>query len=95
MNTRTKHTTVKFAAQFSLRCVDEIQPPGDYAIDEDEELIDGLSWLTYRRVATFMQLPAVSSTDGLRSQLVAIDHFELEAALRQDEDQAHEQGIQQ
>ena len=95
MNTRTTHTTVKFTAPFSLRGVDEIQPPGDYAIDEDEELIDGLSWLTYRRVATFIQLPAVSSTDRLRSQLVAIDHFELEAALQRDDDQAHEQGIQQ
>ena len=88
MNTRTKHTTVKFMAPFSLRGVEEIQPPGDYAIDEDEELIDGLSWLTYRRVATFIHLPAVSSTDRLKSQLVAIDHSELEAAMRQDEDQA-------
>ena len=91
MSTRTKHTTVKFTAPFSLRGVDEIQPPGDYAIDEDEELIDGLSWLTYRRVATFIHLPAVSSTDRLKSQLVAIDHSELEAAMRQDEDQAHQQ----
>ena len=88
MNTRTKHTTVKFTAPFALRGVDEIQPPGDYAIDEDEELIDGLSWLAYRRVATFIHLPAVSSTDRLKSQLVAIDHSELEAAVRQDEDQA-------
>jgi hypothetical protein len=95
MNARTKHTTVKFTAPFSLRSVDEIQPPGDYAIDEDEELIDGLSWLTYRRVATFIHLPAVSSIDRLKSQLVAIDHYELEAVLRQDEDQAHEQEIQQ
>ena len=95
MSTRTKHTTVRITAPFALRGVDEIQPPGDYAIDEDEELIDGLSWLTYRRVATFIHLPAVSSIDRLKSQLVAIDRTELEAALRQDEDQAHEQGIQQ
>ena len=95
MSTRTKHTTVKFTAPFLLRGVDEIQPPGDYAIDEDGELIDGLSWLTYRRVATFIHLPADSSTDCLKSQLVAIDHSELEAALRQDENQAHEQEIQQ
>jgi hypothetical protein len=85
MNTRTKHTTVKFTAPFALRGVEEIQPPGDYAIDEDEELIDGLSWLAYRRVATFIHLPAVSSADGLKSQLVAIDRFELEAAMRQDD----------
>ena len=88
MNTRTKHTTVTFTAPFSLTGVDEVQPPGDYAIAEDEELIDGLSWLAYRRVATFMHLPAISSTDRLKSQLVAIDHSELEAAIRQDEDQA-------
>jgi hypothetical protein len=87
MNTRTRYTTVKFRAPFALSGLDEIQPPGDYAIDEDEELIDGLSWLAYRRVATFMHLPAISSTDRLKSQLVAIDHFELEAAMRQDEDQ--------
>jgi hypothetical protein len=47
---RTKHTTVRFTAPFSLSGVDEIQPPGDYAIAEDEELIDGISWLAYRRV---------------------------------------------
>ena len=95
INTPTKHTTVKFTAPFSLRGVDEIQPPGDYAIDEDEELIDGLSWLTYRRVATFIHLPAVSSSARLKSQVVAIDHSELEAAMRQDENQAQEQEVQQ
>ena len=88
MNTRTKHTTVRFTAPFSLSGVDEIQPPGDYAIAEDEELIDGLSWLAYRRVATFIHLPAISSTDRLRSQLVGIDHSELEDALREDAEHA-------
>ena len=88
MNIRTKHTTVTFTAPFALSGVDEIQPQGDYAIDEDEELIDGLSWLAYRRVATFIHLPAISSTDRLRSQLVGIDHSELEGALREDAEQA-------
>jgi hypothetical protein len=46
-----------------------IQPPGDYAIDEDEELIDGLSWLAYQRVATFIHLPAISATDHLKASL--------------------------
>ena len=88
MNTRTKHTTVRFMAPFALNGVDEIQPPGDYAIDEDEELIDGVSWLAYRRVATFIHLPAISSTGRLKSQLVAIDHSVLEGALREDAEQA-------
>jgi hypothetical protein len=88
MTTRTKHTTVTFTAPFSLSGVDEIHPPGDYAIAEDEELIDGLSWLAYRRVATFIHLPAICSTDRLKSQLVNIDHSELEGALREDAEQA-------
>lgn len=33
-------------------------PAGDYDIDHDEELIDGMSWLAWRRVATFIHLPA-------------------------------------
>jgi hypothetical protein len=88
MNTRTKHKTVTFTAPFSLRGIDEIQPPGDYAIAEDEELADGPPWLAYRRVATFIHLPAVSSTDRLKRQLVGIDHSELEGALREDAEQA-------
>jgi hypothetical protein len=88
MNTRTTHTTVYFTAPFALRGVNEIQPPGDYAIDEDEELIDGISWLAYRRVATFIHIPAVSSPLHLASQLVGIDRDELEAALEQDQDEA-------
>ena len=87
MSTRTKRSTVHFAAPFALRGVDEIQPPGDYAIDEDEELIDGISWLAYRRVATFIHLPAMSSS-SMTSQLVAIDHSELEVALQQDRERA-------
>lgn len=83
MSTRTTRSLVRFSAPFALRGVDEIQPPGDYAIDEDEELIDGISWLAYRRVATFIHLPSVASTGGT-SQLIAIDHGELEAALRRD-----------
>jgi hypothetical protein len=87
MSTRTTHTIVHFSAPFALRGIDEIQPAGDYAVDQDEELIDGVSWLAYRRVATFIHLPAIASSSR-RSQLIAIDHAELEAALQQDRDDA-------
>lgn len=85
MSTRTKHSTVHFTAPFALRGVEEIQPPGEYAIDEDEELIDGISWLAYRRVATFIHLPALASNSRI-SRLISIDHAELEAALQQNRD---------
>jgi hypothetical protein len=84
MSTRTTHSVVHFSAPFALRGVDEMLPPGDYAIDEDEELIDGISWLAYRRVATFIHLPSMAS-NSRTSQLISIDHAELEAALQQDQ----------
>lgn len=87
MSTRTTRSIVHFSAPFALRGIDEIQPSGDYAIDQDEELIDGVSWLAYRRVATFIHLPAIASSSR-RSQLIAIDHTELAAALQQDRDNA-------
>jgi len=87
MSTRTTHSIVHFSAPFALTGVADLQPPGDYAVDADEELIDGLSWLAYRRVATFIHLPSIASSSRL-NQLVAIDPSDLEAALRQDGEQA-------
>ena len=86
MSTRTTQSVVHFSAPFALRGIDAVQPPGDYAIDQDEDLIDGVSWLAYRRVATFIHLPAVS-TNKMTAQLVEIDPAELEAALKQDREQ--------
>src|SRR6185312_10058162 len=40
MSTRTTQSIVHFSAPFALRGVDEVQPPGDYAIDQDEDLVD-------------------------------------------------------
>ena len=45
----------------------------------------GVKGLAYRRVATFIHLPALTS-NSRTSQLIAIDHAELEAALQQDRD---------
>ena len=65
MMMRTTRNTVTFSRPFSLREVDDVQPPGTYTVDADEEVIDGLSFLAYRRVATLLHLPSVSSR-GLR-----------------------------
>jgi hypothetical protein len=56
---RTAHETVTFDRPFSLSSVDEVQPAGTYTVVIDEELIEGLSFLAYRRVATTIYLPIV------------------------------------
>lgn len=87
MSIRTTHSVVRFARPFSLAGIDGAQPAGDYEIDHDEELIDGMTWHAWRRVGTYMHLPATAAR-GRRSQLVTVDFAELTAALKQDQEAA-------
>ena len=52
MTIRTSSKTVVFTRPFSLTGVDEVLPAGSYVVQTDEELIEGLSFLSYRRIAT-------------------------------------------
>jgi hypothetical protein len=57
---RTHRETVIFHRPFSLEGVGRLLPAGSYEIVTDEELIEGLSFPAYRRVATTMLVPADS-----------------------------------
>jgi ABC-type branched-subunit amino acid transport system ATPase component len=57
---RTLSKTVVFSKPFLLKDVDRILPAGDYRVVTDEELIEGLSFVAYRRVATMIFLPVQS-----------------------------------
>jgi hypothetical protein len=83
VTTRTTRKIVTFRRPFSLSAVDEVLPSGTYTVDTDEELIDGLSFLAYRRIATLLHLPCTSNR-GV-SEVIAIDPLELEAAQKRDE----------
>jgi hypothetical protein len=66
-STRTTNTIVHFSAPFALPdLVGEIHPAGDYKIEQDEEPIEGLSWLAYRRIATYIHLPSIAQGNRLR-----------------------------
>ena len=86
MATRTRRSIFRFPAPFVVSGVDGTQPPGDYAVEEDDELIEGLSWLAYRRVATFILLPAVTANRGT-ARTIRIDPGEIDAAARVDPEQ--------
>ncbi len=87
MPERTSHFVIRFSSPFLIKGFDVPQPAGEYRIDQDEETIDGVSWLAFRRVATFIHLPAIGSQSLMR-QIVQISPTELDAALRRDEQQA-------
>ena len=76
---RTTRETVTFDHPFSLYAVDGVQPAGAYTVEIDEDLIEGLSFIAFRRVATTIYLPV--RYGGARSvQAVRVDPRELDVA---------------
>lgn len=85
MTVCTSRRTVTFAHPFSLSGIEEVQPAGTYLVETDEELLDGLSFPAYRRLATLLTLPPrPGRVDPVR--IVPIDPLELEAAQERDTD---------
>ena len=79
---RTRRESLTFDHPFALSHLDEMQPAGTYVVEVDEELIEGLSFLAYRRVATTIHLPF--GRGGANSmQAVRVDPQELAAAQAQ------------
>jgi hypothetical protein len=80
--TRTREKSVSFRNSFLLKGVDRPLPAGDYRVTTDEELIEGLSFPVYRRVATMIFVPAQAQRGTV--EMVTIDPADLHAALQRD-----------
>ncbi|WP_448208273.1 hypothetical protein [Azospirillum sp. sgz302134] len=83
MFSRTSSKTVTFSHPFVLAGIDGAQPAGTYTVETDEELIDGLSFPVYRRVATVILLP-VRAGGPILVQAATIDPLDLERAEQAD-----------
>ena len=79
MTVRTSRKSVTFTQPFSLSGIDEVQPAGTYTVETDEELLPGLSFPAYRRVAPLIVL----RSRGVE-EVVSIDPLELQAAQERD-----------
>ncbi len=73
---RTTRQIVTFDQPFFLSAADDVQPAGSYAVEVDEELIEGLSFLAYQRVATTIYLPLGHAGAG-SVQAIRVDPGEL------------------
>lgn len=87
MSIRTTKSVVHLSSPFWLQGCDGLQPAGNYQIERDEELVEGVSWLAYRHVATFIHLPAIEARSLIR-RVAQIDPADLEAALKKDDEQS-------
>ena len=83
MTTRTRSETVTFLHPFRLSGADDVQPPGRYLVETDEELLQSLSFPAYRRCSTYIHLAGRPGSSEL-SRVVDIDPAELAAALTSD-----------
>lgn len=79
MTIRTAHRIVKFSQPFTLGGIDGLLAPGAYDVDTDEESIENLSFLAWRRVATTIRVDRNGVTETHR-----IDPVDLDASLLRD-----------
>jgi hypothetical protein len=82
MIARSREKTVSFTKPFVLAGIDHALPAGEYRVKTDEELIEGISFPVYRRVATVMFVPAQTQRGAI--EMVTIDPAALKAALERD-----------
>ena len=81
MPTRTHEKTWTFSKPFTLKGVGRELPAGSYRVATDEELIEGLSFPVYRRVATMIFAPGRNRAS---LEMLSIDPDDLRDAQDRD-----------
>jgi hypothetical protein len=81
MTTRSRRETITFKHPFRIKGVDRLLPAGGYEVITDEEMIEGLSFAVFRRVATMIMVPA---TRGSAMEMLSINSIDLSDAQRID-----------
>lgn len=80
---RTTETEITFNRPFQIESLVEPQEAGTYRLIVDEELISGLSFSAYKRVATHLEIPCVSASNVVRQRL-QVSYNEIYRALAMD-----------
>jgi hypothetical protein len=83
MTTRTRRETVHFKHPFRIKGIDRLLPPGGYEIITDEEMIEGLSFASFRRVATMIMIPG-EMPHAASVEMISIGSVDLADARRND-----------
>ncbi|MBI5260639.1 MAG: hypothetical protein HY852_02330 [Bradyrhizobium sp.] len=83
MVTRSRRETIHFQHNFLLKGVDRLLPPGAYEVITDEEMIEGLSFPSYRRVATMIVVPGEAPHHS-SMEMISISSVALSDAQRED-----------
>ena len=82
MTVRSRREVVTFKHPFRIRGVDRLLPAGPYEVIADEEMIEGLSFASFRRIATMILVPAAAR--GSTTEMISIGSVDLADAQRID-----------
>jgi hypothetical protein len=82
MTMRSRRETITFKHPFRIKGIDRELAPGSYEVITDEEMIEGLSFASFRRVATMIMVPAASRSSAM--EMVSIGSVDLSDAQRID-----------
>jgi hypothetical protein len=80
---RTRRETVVFRRPFRMPGVDHLVAAGAYTVVIDEEMIEGLSFPAFRRVATTIAVPA-APPNSAAMETISITARDLAEAQRAD-----------
>jgi hypothetical protein len=83
MTMRSRRETITFKHPFRIKGIDRLLSAGAYEVITDEETIEGLSFASFRRVATMIMVPAAASGRSAM-EMVSISSIDLSDAQRID-----------
>ena len=83
MTMRSRREAITFRHPFRIKGIDRLLSSGAYEVVTDEEMIEGLSFASFRRVATMIMVPgAAPRTSSM--EMISISATDLSDAQRDD-----------
>ena len=83
MTMRSRREIITFKNPFRIKGVDRLLSAGAYEVITDEEMIEGLSFAAFRRVATMIMVPAAAPRSSTM-EMISIGSVDLSDAQRTD-----------
>jgi hypothetical protein len=83
MTMRSRRETITFKHPFRIKGIDRQLQAGAYEVITDEEMIEGLSFASFRRVATMIMVPGAAPS-SLSMEMISISAIDLTDAQRID-----------
>jgi hypothetical protein len=83
MTMRSRRETITFRHPFRIKGIDRQLQAGAYEVITDEEMIEGLSFASFRRVATMIMVPGAAPRAS-SMEMISISATDLTDAQRDD-----------